>query len=194
MDRYYGMEFNDLTAIMRGIMEDGLLKKYEIVIPRDIMMLVRALSMVNDVGKQLCPDFNTTDIIRPYALRMVGQNFKPGRLAAMTTETYVDIENMARKLPTSLNNIFEVFENGNVKLSLDYDDFQMLVGLVSRIVNEIVLAIIIAALLVGSSLIMNTQSTISFYGYPILGFIGFSFSAILGVILVILILMRGNYL
>lgn len=194
LDRYYGMEFNDLSAIMRGIIEDGLLNKYEIVIPRDIMMLVRALSMVNDVGKQLCPDFNTTDIIRPYALRMVGQNFKPGRLFAKTTETYVDIENMAKKLPTSLNNIFEVFEDGNVKLSLDSDDFQMLIGLVSRIVNEIVLAIIIAALLVGSSLIMSTESTISFYGYPILGFIGFSFSAILGIILVILILMRGNYL
>ncbi|MDO5825626.1 MAG: AarF/UbiB family protein [Methanosphaera sp.] len=194
LDRYYGMEFNDLSAIMRGILEDGLLNKYEIVIPRDIMMLVRALSMVNDVGKQLCPDFNTTDIIRPYALRMVGQNFKPGRLIAKTTETYVDAENMVKKLPVSLNNIFEVFEDGNVKLSLDYEDFQTIIGLVSRIVNELVLAIIIAALLVGSSLIMITESSLSLFGYPILGFIGFLFSAVLGIVLVILIIMRGNYL
>jgi ubiquinone biosynthesis protein len=194
LDRYYGMEFNDLSAIMRGIIEDGLLNKYEIIIPRDIMMLVRALSMVNDVGKQLCPDFNTTDIIRPYALRMMGQSFKPGRIIAKGTETYVDIENMLKKLPTSLNNVFEVVEDGNVKVSLDYDEINFLNSLVSKIVNEIVLAIIIAALLVGSSLIKNTQSTITFYGYPILGFIGFSFSAILGVVLVILIIMRGNYL
>jgi ubiquinone biosynthesis protein len=150
--------------------------------------------MVNDVGKQLCPDFNTTDIIRPYALRMMGQSFKPGRIIAKGTETYVDIENMLKKLPTSLNNVFEVVEDGNVKVSLDYDEINFLNSLVSKIVNEIVLAIIIAALLVGSSLIMNTQSTITFYGYPILGFIGFSFSAILGVVLVILIIMRGNYL
>lgn len=194
LDRYYGMQFNDLSAIMRGIIDDGLLNKYEVRIPRDIMMLVRALSMINDVGKQLYPEFDTTEVIRPYALRMVGQNFKPGRLLAKGTETYVDVENMAKKLPTSLNNIFEVFEDGNVKVSLDYDEMHVLNLLVSRIVNEIVLAIIIAALLVGSSLIMITESELTLFGYPLLGFIGFSFSAILGIVLVIMIIMRGNYL
>ena len=194
LDRYYGMEFNDLSAVLRSIIEDELLNKYEIRIPRDIMMVVRALSMVNDVGKQLYPEFNTTDMIRPYALRMISQNFKPGRLVANATETYVDIENITKKLPTSLNNIFEVFEDGNVKLSVDMEDIHVLNSIVSRIVNEVVLAIIIAALLIGSSLIMITESSLTLFGYPLLGFIGFSFSAVLGIILVILILMRGNYL
>lgn len=194
LDKNYGIEFNDLSAIIRGIVEDDLLNKYGVRIPRDIMMVLRTLSMVNDVGKQLYPDFNTTEIIRPYALRMLTQNFKPGRLVAKSTEAYVDLEHVSKKLPNALNNFFDIFDDGQLRLSLEYDEFETVSTIISRIVNELVLAIIIAALLVGSSLIMLKESSFMFLGYPLLGFIGFMFSAVLGAILIIMIILRGNYL
>lgn len=193
LDRYYGMEFNDLSSVFRGIIEDDVLNKYGIRIPRDIMMVVRTLTMVNDVGKALYPDFNTTEIIKPYTTTLITQNFKPGRLLAKSTETFVDIDNISKRLPASLNNLFEVFDEGRVQVSLEYDDIKTLDDIISRTVSELVLAIIIAALLVGSSLIMTTSSDLTLFGYPLLGFIGFTFSGILGAVLIIIKIMRYIY-
>lgn len=193
LDKCYGVQFNDVSGIFREIIENDLLNKYGLKIPRDLMMVIRTITIIDDVGKQLCPDFNTTEMIKPYALTMFTDTVKPKRLMSKATEGYIDIEHVTEKLPDSINNFFDVFEDGRMNMVLEYDDLEKLNNIISRIVNELVLAIITAALLIGSSLIMQTDAPIEIFGYSILGFLGFSFSAITGVILIILIIRRGNY-
>ncbi len=193
LDRYYGIQFNDISGVLRGLIEDDLLNEYGVVLPRDLMMIIRTLSMVDDVGKALYPEFNTTEIVKPYALKMLLDTAKPKRLFSKTAANMMDIQHLSKKLPESLLNFFNVVEDGHLNIAIDTDEIQRIMAQFSRIVNEIVLAIIIAALLVGSSLIMDINSGIQVLGYSILGFIGFTFSAIFGMILIILIIRGGNY-
>ncbi len=193
LDRYYGIQFNDISGVLRGLIEDDLLNEYGVVLPRDLMMVIRTLSMVDDVGRLLYPDFNTTEIVKPYALKMLVNTVKPKRLFSRTTANLMDIEHLSKKLPESLLNFFSVVEDGHLNVALDSNEIDRLNALVSRIVNEIVLAIITAALLVGSSLIMDIDTGIQVLGYSILGFIGFTFSAIVGMVLIVLIIRGGNY-
>lgn len=193
LDRYYGIQFNDISGVLRGLIEDDLLNEYGVVLPRDLMMIIRTLSMVDDVGKALYPEFNTTEIVKPYALKMLLDTAKPKRLFSKTAANMMDIQHLSKKLPESLLNFFNVVEDGHLNIAIDTDEIQRIMAQFSRIVNEIVLAIIIAALLVGSSLIMDINSGIQVLGYSILGFIGFTFSAIFGMILIVLIIRGGNY-
>ncbi len=193
LDRYYGIQFNDISGVLRGLIEDDLLNEYGVILPRDLMMVIRTLSMVDDVGRSLKPDFNTTEIVKPYALKMLLNTTKPKRLISKSTAKFMDIEHLSKKLPESLLNFFSVVEDGHLNITLDSEEVDGVKSLVSRIVNEIVLAIITAALLVGSSLIMDINTGIQVFGYSILGFIGFTFSAIVGMVLIILIIRGGNY-
>lgn len=193
LDKNYGVQFDDITAVIRDIIEDDILNKYGIVIPRDVMMVIRAISMIDDIGKVLYPDFNTTEIVKPYALQMLSDNVKPERMLAKTTEKYIDLKYATKNLSTSLNNVFDIFEDGRVNISLDLYDFEKVDLMLSKTVNIIVLAIIIAAMLLASSLIMLIETDVTILGYPLLGFIGYVFSAILGIILIIMIIRRGNY-
>lgn len=193
LDRYYGIQFNDISGVLRGLIEDDLLNEYGVILPRDLMMVIRTLSMIDDVGKSLKPDFNTTEIVKPYALKLLLNTAKPKRLMSKTASTIMDVEHLSKKLPASLLNFFSVVEDGHLNIALDMEEVDRLNAITSRIVNEIVLAIITAALLVGSSLIMGIDSGIHVLGYPILGFIGFTFSAIIGVVLIVMIIRGGNY-
>ena len=193
LDKYYGIQFNDISGVLRGLIEEDVLNEYDIVLPRDLMMVIRTITMIDDIGRSLDPDFDTTAIIKPYALNMLTGTIKPKRLMKKATSHMMDIQNLSKKLPESMLNFFNVVEDGHLKISLDLDEVDRLNMMVSRIVNEIVLAMIIAALLVGSSLIMSMDNGIRFLGYPILGFLGFTFSAIMGIILIIMIIRGGNY-
>lgn len=193
LDRYYGIQFNDISGVLRGLIEDDLLNEYGVVLPRDLMMVIRTLSMVDDVGRSLCPDFNTTEIVKPYALKMLVDTVKPKRLFSKSTATIMDIQNLSKKLPDSLLNFFSVVEDGHLNIALASHEIDIISAMISRIVNELVLAIIIAALLVGSSLIMDINSGIQVLGYSILGFIGFTVSGIFGIVLMVLIIRGGNY-
>ncbi|RAP44681.1 MAG: hypothetical protein BZ135_07750 [Methanosphaera sp. rholeuAM6] len=193
LDRYYGMQFNEISGVLRGLIEDDMLNEYGVVLPRDLMMVIRTISMIDDVGKDLDPSFNTTEIVRPYAMRMLADTVKPKRLASKTAANLMDAQHLAKKLPESLLNFFNVVEDGHLNISLDSSEIEHLNMVVSRIVNEIVIAIITAALLMGSSLIMLIDTGVRIFDYPILGFVGYTFSAIMGVILIAMIIRGGNY-
>jgi len=180
-------------AVIRDIIEDDLLNKYGIVIPRDVMMVIRAISMIDDIGKKLYPDFNTTEIVKPYAIEMMIDLVKPERLLAKGTETYIDLQNTAKRLPMSLSNLFDIVEDGKVRVALDVMDFELLDKLISKIVNVLVMTIITAAMLIASAMVMLIETDVNIMGYPVLGLAGFVFSAILGIILIVMILRRGNY-
>lgn len=193
LDKYYGVQFNDISGVLRGLIEDDLLNEYGVVLPRDLMMVIRTLSMIDDVGRELDPTFNTTAIVKPYAIQMLANMAEPKRLLLKTTSSMMDIHHLSKKLPESMLNFFNIVEDGHLKITLVAEEVNRIDNFVSRIVNEIVLAIIIAALLIGSSMIMNIDNGIRIMGYPLLGFIGFTFSAVFGIILIIMIIRGGNY-
>ena len=193
LDKYYGAQFNDISGVLKGLIEDEVLKEYNIVLPRDLMMVIRTISMIDEVGKDLDPTFEATEIVKPYAMEMLVDNIKPKRLLNKTTESVMDIQHLFNKLPVSLLNFFSVVDDGRLKIYLDLSELDTIDVIVSRLINEIVLTIIIAAMLVGSSLIMLTDNGFKIMGYPFLGFLGFTVSAFLGIILIILIITRGNY-
>lgn len=194
LDRYYGAQFNDISSVMRELVESNVLKDYGVVIPRDLMMVVRTITMVYDFGNELDSSFNTTEILKPYAKKLVLNKFSPKNIERQSHEFSMDLDYISKKIPNSIMNLLNIVsDDGQIKLSLASNELDSLNNIFTRIVNELVLAIIIAAIIVGSSLILHADLGFKLFGYSALGLVGFLFSAILGGVLIILILTRGNY-
>lgn len=194
LDKYYGVQFNDISSVLQELIESDTLKQYGVIIPRDLMMVIRTITMVYDFGRELDPTFNTTAILKPYAKKLMINKISPENIEKSAREFNMDFDYFIKGLPKSLMNLLKIVgDDGNIKLVLKADELDRLNNIFTRMINELVLAIIIAALIVGSSLILHANIGIKIFGYPLIGFLGFSFSAILGAILVILIIRRGNY-
>ena len=58
LDKYYNSQFNDVSGVFKELMHEDLLNKYGLVIPRDLMMVIRTIIMIDDIGKSLVPSFN----------------------------------------------------------------------------------------------------------------------------------------
>lgn len=194
LDRYYGAQFNDISSVMREIVESNVLKEYGVVIPHDLMMVVRTITMVYDFGHELDSSFNTTKILKPYGKKLILNKFSAKNIARESREFSMDMNYITRKIPDSILNLLNsISDTGQIKLSIASDELDSINNIFTRIVNELVLAIIIAAIIIGSSLVLHAGMGIKLFGYSALGFVGFVFSAILGGVLIILIIRRGNY-
>ena len=83
-----------------------------------------------------------------------------------------------RTLPHDINDLIYKIQNDKISIELKIKDLTFLI-------NQISISIIIAALLVGSSLVIMSDVGYEIFDIPILGLIGFSISLILGIFIVI---------
>ena len=95
-----------------------------------------------------------------------------------------EMEHLVKNLHQNINRLVANVENGEIRVRYSEE----LSEDIERTSNKLVVAIIIAALLVGSSWIIQIDKGPMVWGMPILGFLGFAASGVLGVGLVIYIL------
>ena len=85
------------------------------------------------------------------------------------------------RIPAELSSALHQINKGRLKVNLEVmDSFQPL-SLIDKMVNKLIVCIVAAALLIGSSLICTTEMTPRIFGIPALGFMGYIAAVLLGV-------------
>ena len=96
-------------------------------------------------------------------------------------------------MPTALAQIVQKLRRGEFHLGLEVQQLDRLLREFDTASNRLTLAIIIAASIIGSSLIMHTKMPPLLMDYPALGMLGFVISGVLGLGLVIAIIRSGGF-
>jgi ubiquinone biosynthesis protein len=193
IDRYYGVSLQhvDVRTLIREAME--ITNRYEIRLPPNLGLLLKTLGTYEDVTRSLKPDFDFVAQMSPYIRRLIQHRLKPGRLAYEVSRTLRDAYHLAQTLPREIELLFRRLKRGTVRLQMEHRGLDDLVTELDRASNRISFALIIAALIVGSSLIMQLNRPPFLFGYPALGVVGYLFAGVLGVWLAIAILRSGRF-
>ena len=176
LNLYYGAELKN----MDGLMEDLLnaMVKNNVVLPREFVMIGRGIALIEDTGKKLDPKFNAATELKKLSRKIVANKFKPERIARGGLNYFLQLEHLANDLPDTINSTISKIEDGNIEVKLKHEG-------ISELANQLSVSLILAALIVGSSLALLEDAGPTLFDIPILGLIGFVFSAVLGAYLVI---------
>ena len=174
--KYYGVELSRFNGIIEDLL--FLMQKYDVKLPNEFVLMARGLSMVENLGLRLDPNIDVVSILKPFARKLMVQRYNPFKMANNAKNSFFTFEHVLRSLPSLISKTIYKIEEGEVTVNIE-------VKHISEIANQLSLAIIIAALLVGSSLVMLVDVGPRFYGMPILGFVGFTISLALGVFTVL---------
>nr|WP_295606499.1 AarF/ABC1/UbiB kinase family protein [uncultured Methanobrevibacter sp.] len=174
--KYYGMELSRFNGIIEDLL--FLMQKYEIRLPNEFVLMARGLSMVENIGLRLDPNINVVEYLKPIARKLIVQRYNPKKMVNNAKNSFFAFEHVLKGLPSLISKTFYKIEEGEVTVNIE-------VKHISEIANQLSLAIIIAALLIGSSLVMLIDVGPRFYEMPVLGFIGFTISLALGVFTVV---------
>jgi ubiquinone biosynthesis protein len=192
LDRYYGLPLRqlDLKTILSEVWD--VVRRFQLRVPPNLMLLMKTLGTYDDLGRKLDPDFDLLGVTRPYVRRLLVRRLDPGVLAYESMKTLRDTYKLLRVLPREMELLVRKFRRGQMGVELRHVGLERLIQEIDRTSNRIAFSLIIAALIVGSSLILSLETGPVFLGYPLFGLLGFLFAAILGIWLVIAILRSGR--
>ena len=180
MNQYKDLDFASLQMgiLIRQIL--NVLKSNNIAVPSGFSMFARGVLTIEGVLRKCCPEVSFTDIFTRSLELDFERNFSwLGELSRLKRESYV-LMKKSMQLPEQISDILKMTLSGQTKVNLDLTGSEEPLKRIDKMINKMIMAIISAALLLGSSTICTTQMTPKIMEIPLLGFFGYLAAMILG--------------
>jgi ubiquinone biosynthesis protein len=193
LNKYYSLssKFIDPTAFLRDLID--IFARTKGRIPTNLMLLSKTLVIRDEISRKLDPDHNFGELTQPYVKKMLEERTKASHIIKEAEKTVMDLVNLMKNLPRRVSRLLTKAEKGTLKLELEHVGLDGLVEEIDIMSNRLSFSMIIAALIVGSSLIIQTRMSPSLFGVPFLGIIGFLIAGFLGIGLLISIIRSGKW-
>jgi len=180
----------DMNTLMNEAFE--IIHRYDIQIQAELMLFSKALMTYEEVAKMLDPEYDLVTQMIPYVKKLAYRKFKPKALLRDLFTASVDLRDLLVTFPFELKRIVKKLGKGRLSFTFQHKGLDKLILELDRSSNRVSFSLIIAAIIVGSSLIMRLETKYTLFGYPLFGILGYIFAGVLGVWLVIAILRSGK--
>ncbi len=192
MDRYTGIPLRKVN--MREVVGDvfQISQRYQVRMRSEFMLLGRALGTYEELGRKLDPDYNFLAEAEPFVRKILLKPYDPHKVLQELHKTARDFHKLITMLPGEMQSILHKIRQGQLALEFRHKGLERLITELDRSSNRLSFSLIIAALIVGSSLIMRLEVGPYLFGYSVLGIAGFLFAGLLGLWLIIAILRSGR--
>jgi ubiquinone biosynthesis protein len=146
---------------------------------------------LDGISRILNPKFNTLERIRKHSLRLFQEGFEPQNMVRTTLEMIVDVWDYVRVIPSDFKRIIEKLKEGKVKIEIQ--GLNPLLHTLDVVSNRLAAAIVMAAMIIGSSLVVLSHIPPLWHGIPIIGLSGIIISGLFGIFMLISIFRKGKY-
>jgi len=170
----------------------NLTRKYRLRFPSEYFLIFKTLLEVDGVGRKLYPDFNVAKAARPYAQKWYISRLDPRRYGKDILYLLDDLVYLIKLLPMEFVSIIKKIRFGKLKLPIYHENLEKAVSELDRIGNRLSFSVIIASLLLSSSILIQAKIGPVINGYPVLGLLGFFTAAVMGIWLLIGIIRSGR--
>jgi ubiquinone biosynthesis protein len=165
---------------------------FQLRIPPDLFLMMKALSTVEGVGRMLDPDFDMIARATPFIAKVKLARYKPERIARDVFDLSAKLLQFIQKFPKELLDITQIIRQQKLSLKIEHRGLETMLVTHDRISNRISFSILIAALIIGSALIVISETPPLIYGISLIGIILFFAAAMMGIWLLVAILRKGK--
>lgn len=192
IDNYYDIPLHEINTgrLLDEFFE--ILSLYRIRFSPDLMLLAKALVTIEGIGRKLDPNFNMIVHLKPFMDKIVREKAGPGYIGKEASRIFLSFASLFKNLPRDLQTFVNRLNHNRFKIDLEHRGLDRLINDLDRASNRLSFSMLIAALIIGSSLIMQTEKGPMLFGFPALGFIGYSIAGFLGLWLAVAILRSGR--
>jgi ubiquinone biosynthesis protein len=192
IENFYEMPSTDLR-VGRVLMElIEVMASHRIHFRPDFMLLAKALLTFEGMGSALDPEFDMLALLHPFVTRASVRKYSPAHISKEITSQLGSYINLMRNLPNDVKEILNRLNRNKFKIDLEHRGLDHFIRELDKSSNRLSYSLIISALIVGSSLIMQTNKGPHLFGFPALAFLGYIFAGFMGIWLVIGIFRSGR--
>jgi predicted unusual protein kinase regulating ubiquinone biosynthesis (AarF/ABC1/UbiB family) len=154
-------------------------------VPSELTLLGKTLLQLDEVGRILDPEFDATASVRRNVAQITSQRVAKNTTAGSVLNSVLEMKDFLTGLPSRLNRILDAVANAEIEVKVRSLDAKLVMEGLQKIANRVTTGLILAALIVGASLLMRVETTFRIFGYPGLAMLLFLAAAAGGFWLVI---------
>ena len=193
LDSHFSVPLKDLQMgrLLMALMD--VLRAYRLGLPPDFVIMIKALVTAEGTARHLYPELNVVAEAEEHVSRLALSRFEPRALWRRFSYSLSDLYSLQQDLPRLAEQILKQTERGELSIGFRHENLGRLMNTLDNVSNRLTFGIIIASMIIGSSLIITTGVGPLLFGFPALGVAGYLISAIIGLWLVVNIIRKRNY-
>jgi ubiquinone biosynthesis protein len=156
-DRYLGKALKDieLSALMRDLINGAV--KYGLEVPPDFVLVGKALMTVEGIGKQIYPELDVFEEVKPYFLRLLWMRYSPEKLSQELLRGVSRLGGAAADMPMQLAEILEDLRRGELSIAVNDRD---LPGALDRLGRRVFSGLVVSVCLFAGAYLFAHQHTL----------------------------------
>nr|WP_305059676.1 AarF/UbiB family protein [Lysobacter sp. H21R4] len=192
VDQYHGISLGqlNLTTMLGDV--TALLRANRLALPADLALMIKVFVTLEGLGRSLDPDFDMASEAAPFLRRAMLQRYRPATLLRQGARTLAETTELLAGLPRDIRRLMRSVRRGNVKLHVDIDRLDEFGTQLNHAANRLTVGVVLAALIIGSSITLTVRGGPTLLGLPAFGLLGFVGAAIAGAWLVVSIWRSGG--
>ena len=192
IDGYFEIPLKDIEVGRMLLEFIDLISTHRIKMHPDLTMLVKVLVIVEGMGRELDPQFDMVGHLRPFLADALREKHSPGRLLKEMAEAADAYLSLGRDLPREMREVLNKINRNKFRIDLEHRGLDRFSREMDRSANRLSLSLIIAALLIGSSITMQTARGPLLLGLPAFSFFGYLCAGVVGLWWMVAILRSGR--
>ena len=172
LEPYYNLPLKDINLGTIIIEFAKTSVRYQASIPREMILLAKMFTSLESLTKRLDPNLNVIQEGNRLAKILYAQEIDPDRLLQSGILMGRDISSLVRILPKQMKIFTKALNNGNIRFQVHDPQINHILQDFVRTKNNQSTSIMIAALLIGSSIMLTNESNYLFRGTPITWILG----------------------
>ena len=157
---------------------------HDLTLPQEVILLGRALMHLERVVSALDPQFEPNEAVRRHAMVIMQKHSGQAFTLTKLYQTFLESSEFAQQLPSRANKLAELVANNGMEFKVDAINEDKLLHGLNKIANRITAGLIVAAMIIGASLMMRLETSFKLFGYPAIAFSFFLLAAFAGIVLV----------
>ena len=192
IDRFQSAETGDfsfttlLAELIEVLVDEGL------ALPADLFLLIKSLITIEGIATVLDPDFDLSSHVKPFAEQLVRDRYSRERVKSRVINTAGDYAELLQSIPGDYYRLVDTVAKGKLRVAVEDNTLDRMSRTILQAVSSLVFAVVLAALIVGSALIVHSGVPPLWHDIPVIGIVGFLAAGVVGFGLLIKIVRTGG--
>jgi ubiquinone biosynthesis protein len=180
LDYYGSLPIKDLNVGSLLLDISTLIREHRLRLPSDLVTMIRALVTAEGTARLIYPDLNIIAEAESTVKTLAAKQVRPAVIFKKLRSSFSQLLAMQRQIPRRITRIANKIERGDLAIRLEHKNLSGLIQTLENASSRLTLGIILAALIIGSSMLITTTVGPSMFGVPAIGVVGYLISAVIG--------------
>lgn len=192
LEPLYGLTLQEINFAQYLDTITHLAIKHYLRIPSDLLLINKAMLILDNLGRQLDPGFDFIAASEPYASRIIRSRVSPAMLYEKAKKNVTELGDFVFLLPRQMKQVIKKVLKDDIHVKMHHVNLPEFIKDMDRSSNRISFSLIISSILISSAIMHATGVGPKIFGMSILGFIAFGLAFLLGIWLIISIIRSGK--